>query len=463
MQESASFKVSLEVKGKTTGAQGEAFMNFFKKQTKPILMPRRIVPKSNASGNAKVWNCNDGTVDGRCYRNPANSADIIFIPIGGDENTYDYNSAGGFSEVQQLQLWMGGNVSGTTSSTTNNTGSGGNISYNRLNVNCGSYPGAECWDTYTRGSGNTTGPLDVYSGYNASGNGIAGQRWWEISAFGRTNPWCTSCTSGNFSGQGVGLTFVNDISIAVNPQRVDENNNMRLGPYDGNMTVRNWLSGSTVALGRALNNNGNPYFDECSYTVPQGRPYTAGLRFTRSLINGIWISKTCYVIKGLPDSGHGLCLPSTVHSVQACGSPPIPYSIVIKNKTCWWPPQPLIPIFPITPDRAMVLVNRIPVMVFGDAFTPHIAVCTNIIIYMCPCGKGVCPIPTPIPCSLLTIEDNGGIGHIRVCNATTLTVFVHKRPLARILDPLGVGIPGFLSMLLSYCIWASNCVSILVN
>ena len=274
--ESASFKVSLEVKGKTIGAQGEAFMNFFKKQTKPILMPRRKVPKSNASGNAKVWNCNDGTVEGRCYRNPANSADIIFIPIGGDENTYDYNSAGGFSEVGQLQLWMGSNVTGTTSSSTNNIGSGGNISYNALNVNCGSYPGAECWDTYTRGSGNTTGPLTVYSGYDANGNGITGQRWWEITAFGRSNPWCTSCTSGNFSGQGVGLTFVNDVSVAVNPQRVDENNNMRLGPYDGNMTVRNYLTGSTTALGRALNNNGNPFFDECSQEVPQGRPYNVG-------------------------------------------------------------------------------------------------------------------------------------------------------------------------------------------
>ena len=225
-----------------------------------------------------MWNCNDGTVDGRCYRDPTNSANIIFIPIGGDENTYDYNSGVGLSEVGQLQLWMGNNVTGTTSSTTNNLGSGGNISYNALNVNCGSYPGAECWDTYTRGSGNSTGPLDVYSGYNGNGGKIAGERWWEVTAFGRTNPWCTSCTSGNFSGQGVGLTFVNDISIAVNPQRVDENNNMRLGPYDGNMTVRNWLSGSTVALGRALNNNGNPYFDECSDTVPQGRPYTAGTK-----------------------------------------------------------------------------------------------------------------------------------------------------------------------------------------
>ncbi len=50
-------------------------------------------------------------------------------------------------------------------------------------------------------------------------------------------------------------------------------------------------------------------------------------------------------LNGLPCTGHGLCLPSTVHSVQACGSPPIPYTIVIKNKTCWWPPTPLFPYY----------------------------------------------------------------------------------------------------------------------
>jgi len=148
-------------------------------------------------------------------------------------------------------------------------------------------------------------------------------------------------------------------------------------------------------------------------------------------------------LNGLPDSGHGLCLPSTIHSVQSCGSPPIPYSIVIKNFTCWWPPTPLVPTFPITLDRAMVQVNRIPVMVLGDTFTPHISTCTNIVIHICPCGKSLCAIPSAIPCSNLTIEDNGGTGHIRVCYATSLTVFACKRPIARILDPLGVGFPGF--------------------
>jgi hypothetical protein len=37
----------------------------------------------------------------------------------------------------------------------------------------------------------------------------------------------------------------------------------------------------------------------------------------------------------------------------------------------------------------------------------------------------------------------GVIGHPRVVMATTLTVFALKLPVARILDPLGVGFPGF--------------------
>ena len=148
-------------------------------------------------------------------------------------------------------------------------------------------------------------------------------------------------------------------------------------------------------------------------------------------------------LNGLPCSGHGLCIPSTIHSVQACGTPPIPYSIVIKNFTCWWPPLPLIPLTAINPFRATVLVNMIPIMLMGDVFINLPAVCRNIIIYLCPCGKAICAIPTPIPCSPLTIEDMGVIGHPRVVMATTLTVFALKLPVARILDPLGVGFPGF--------------------
>jgi hypothetical protein len=37
----------------------------------------------------------------------------------------------------------------------------------------------------------------------------------------------------------------------------------------------------------------------------------------------------------------------------------------------------------------------------------------------------------------------GVVGHPRVVMATTLTVFALKLPVARILDPLGIGFPGF--------------------
>lgn len=148
-------------------------------------------------------------------------------------------------------------------------------------------------------------------------------------------------------------------------------------------------------------------------------------------------------LNGLPCSGHGLCIPSTIHSVQACGSPPVPYPILIKNFTCWWPPLSLIPLEAVNPTRATVLVNRIPVMLFGDTFIQHISPCTNIVVYICPCGKGMCAIPKPIPCGKLTIEDMGGTGHPRVLYATSLTVFALKRPIGRILDPLGIGFPGF--------------------
>ena len=64
----------------------------------------------------------------------------------------------------------------------------------------------------------------------------------------------------------VGLTYVNDASIAINPQRMVKDGQptrMVLGPYDGKMTVRNWLTGGTIALGQAIRNFGNPFFDEC--------------------------------------------------------------------------------------------------------------------------------------------------------------------------------------------------------
>ena len=147
-------------------------------------------------------------------------------------------------------------------------------------------------------------------------------------------------------------------------------------------------------------------------------------------------------ITGLPCSGHGICIPSTVHCVMGCAGPPPMYPIKIKQWTCWWPPLPLIPFGPLHPLKATVLTNFLPTMTFGDRFINHPSPCTNIVIHMCPCGKAVCPIPTPYPCSLLTIEE-GGIGHTRILIAQSKTVFCYKLPIGRIFDPLGIGFPGF--------------------
>ena len=147
---------------------------------------------------------------------------------------------------------------------------------------------------------------------------------------------------------------------------------------------------------------------------------------------------------GLPCSGHGIPRPATIHNTQPCGSTPIPFTIELKNKTCWWPPTPMIPLVGLSPLRATVLVNKLPIMLEMDSFIQHRSITTNIVNYTCPCGKAMCIIPTPFGGSILTIEDKGGIGHERVVTATTYTVFALKRRVARILDPLGVG-PRFRS------------------
>ena len=145
---------------------------------------------------------------------------------------------------------------------------------------------------------------------------------------------------------------------------------------------------------------------------------------------------------GLPCSGHGVPIPSTIHSTQTCGTPPIQLPIVVKEKTCMWPPMPLTPLTALNPQRATVLVNGLPIMIFGDQFIPHLSPTTNIINYLCPCGKATCIVPTPTVCSLITTEDMMGKGHWRLLYATTKQVLAFKIPIGRIMDPLGYGKPG---------------------
>jgi hypothetical protein len=314
----AEFNVSIMVEGRVTGSQGAAFMDFMESFKKPKVTPRRKV-----ADGYKTWNCNNGSVDGRCYRDPNDQNDIIFVPVGLDENTFDYNRLG-FSEYEQFQLWLGDNLTGgaltggasvswaydvtttsdpdengnTTSTTTPYSGNG---TYTAFGVDCSpnpantNVPNHECWDTYARKTGAPAdAPLDVYCGYDSNGDPIAGNRFWEItgpgvgtvqnSPTGPVNPFCATCSPSAtsyyawiFGGPpAAGLENVNDASIAIDPSRMYTNSDgdkvFKMGSYSGTMRVRNWLTGGIQALSNALNNFGNPYFTECDVA----RPDTAG-------------------------------------------------------------------------------------------------------------------------------------------------------------------------------------------
>lgn len=338
-QSEAQFRVSLEVEGKTTGSLGADFMNFLDGFQKPRLTPSRKV-----SGGYRTWSCTRSSINGRCYRDPNNANDIVFVPVGLDENTFDYNR-NGYSEYEQFRLWLGDNLTGgglttgsnswswvddetTTTTTTNPDGStsssstttsyGGtnSSSYTAFTVDCNpdpannNVPNHDCWDKYVRATGAPSdAPLDVYCGWDTNGNPMAGERFWEITGpdigtitdgyttpTGPVNPFCASCASGysfllGFTGGGFGtspacgLEQVNDASIAIDPQRIYDHGDgvgkvMQMGGYDGTMLVRNWLTGGTIALGRTVQNLGNPYFDECD----GGRNWTAGKELNDDII-----------------------------------------------------------------------------------------------------------------------------------------------------------------------------------
>jgi hypothetical protein len=144
---------------------------------------------------------------------------------------------------------------------------------------------------------------------------------------------------------------------------------------------------------------------------------------------------------GLPTSlctGHGICIPMAVHYVGSCGTacPPLcpTYPVLSKNATCFWPP---LICTPLTPYPGTVLVNgQIPLRM-GDPLILHRAACTNLVIEIC-CTPGGCTIRIfNCDCSLLATEDALGAGHPRIVNALTKSVFVEKRPMASVGDPLG--------------------------
>ena len=329
------FKVNLSVRGRTTGKSGEEFMQFLHNLPQPVLtQPREVV----VSDKKNCWKCTrnlaaaGGEIEGRCYWDPSGGDDVVFVPVGLDENTFDWeNNDIGNNELNQLMVWLGGNIDTyrirtatnytTPNTVTNNPGSGtegqpGYIppsqtvdpggtytppafytaSIKRLS---GGMPAEECWDTYVRrsgGDGNSEGVLDVYGAYFPSGSGnnqtqgkTPGYTFWEnpgqnrqgvyngfgapVSGYWGGGACWYSLTyiynliygGGSSSAQAsneFALEYVNDLSIAIDPQLMNQLGLM-MGPYSGTMGIKNWSTGSTIAFGQTARNMGNPFFDEC--------------------------------------------------------------------------------------------------------------------------------------------------------------------------------------------------------
>ena len=289
--ERAEFTVSLSFDGKTTGPQGQAFMEWLNSLPKP-----KLTPKRNVSGGYKTWKCTRGNVPGRCYRGSNNS--IEYVPIGLEENTYDYNRSN-YSRAEQFRLWLGNNLDANpvdTVATWNTIVNGvdeegnatqtsipGSQSYVAFTVNggnCATDPTNiphDCWDRYVRKGNNTNGVLDVYCGWDDSGNPLAGQTYYEITPPSATN---TGANGGGLSpswpGSGSGLCHscnalehVADCSISIDPKRMETSRwRIKMGDYSGTMEILNYLTGGTNALARSIKNLGNPFFDECQDKYP---------------------------------------------------------------------------------------------------------------------------------------------------------------------------------------------------
>ena len=169
----------MSVEGKTTGPQGEAFMEFMQKLARPQVQATR--PVIDSGDKKKMWRCTRQDIEGRCYWAPSGSSDVIFVPVGLDENTFSWD-AGSFSEVQQLELWLGNNFVHSTKSVSN-SGDPFSQTFNVISVSAlsGGVPPNECWDTYLRHGNNANGVLDVYSAYynnnNTQGKTAGGGYW----------------------------------------------------------------------------------------------------------------------------------------------------------------------------------------------------------------------------------------------------------------------------------------------
>jgi hypothetical protein len=246
-QESSTFNIYIEVDGDFTGSASSSAQNTaFIAKLKTLPSPRILAPRAAAEG-VKTWHCTRGSYEGRCFR--AGDGDISFFPIGLDENVYDYTN---LSVPDAYTAWIGQ----PTTTLSGTSGTFGGLYYHWLGggITTFKFTGPSqpttSWDYYVyNASSNPNGLFFKYTGYDQDGNGAGQQTRWQNYVY--TMPGCE------------GITDI-DSMIAIDPTIIAFNNDLvRLGPFKGVVTVKNYSTGSAKVYGQAVTNMGNPYYESC--------------------------------------------------------------------------------------------------------------------------------------------------------------------------------------------------------
>ena len=272
-EEFAQVRVSISVEGdvsKKGEAVNQEFLDWLESLPKPTLTRPR--PVEDGSGNDKTGNshaCNrGGNLEGRCFAN--GDGTYSFVPEAGDENTFDFYG----SELEKLATWVGPNNYSSYGSGTvvivdtmlnppNNTYT---HTYNTIQfASCSNnkFPNP-CWHNFV-----ADGVLNVYSGYDNNGNGLASDDICTGQPFSNTSTRVQSSTLNQY-GQCAALQNIVHSTVAFDTGKTNEDNPyISLGPFNGNMHWANYLPGATHLLTQSLKRYGNPYFDECDIIEPE--------------------------------------------------------------------------------------------------------------------------------------------------------------------------------------------------
>lgn len=272
-EEFAQVRVSISVEGdvsKKGEAVNQAFLDWLESLPKPTLTRPR--PVEDSSGNDKTGNSHackrGGNVNGRCFAN--GDGTYSFVPEAGDENTFDFYG----SELEKLATWVGPNnytaygtgtvvITDTMLTPPNDTYT---HTYNTIQfASCtnNKFPNP-CWHNFI-----ADGVLNVYSGYDNNGNGLASDDICTGQPFSDPSTWVQSSVLNQY-GQCAALQNIVHSTVAFDTGKTTEDNPyIHLGPFNGNMHWANYLPGATHLLTQSLKRYGNPYFEECDIIEPE--------------------------------------------------------------------------------------------------------------------------------------------------------------------------------------------------